>query len=212
MSEKTDTQGICQNCKYKVSRTKAKQHIEICFSQNPLEPSQANAFYVKVQWPHKKPIYWIYLAVPFKSTLSDLDDFLRDCWLECCGHLSQFIIRQEHYTSDYEYADFPLPYSELSMKIKVNKILNPGLKFTHEYDFGTTTELLLETVGLMKLANPKKIFLLMQNEIPLFKCSTCDHQATLCVEANYYCKKCGKDEEYVLPLVNSPRTGFCGYC
>lgn len=211
MSEKIDTQGICQNCNQKVNRTKAKEHIEICFAQNPLEPSQANAFNVKVQWPHKKPIYWIYLAVPFKRTLEDLDDFLRDFWLECCGHLSEFIILEEHYTADHEYADSLLPYSESSMKIKVSKVLSPGLKFTHEYDFGTTTELLLETVGLMKLIKPKEIFLLMQNESPMFKCSSCERPATLCAEETYYCKKCGKEGDYLLPLVNSPRTGMCGY-
>ena len=27
-----------------------------------------------------------------KSTLEELDDFLRGAWLECCGHLSDFEI------------------------------------------------------------------------------------------------------------------------
>lgn len=44
----------------------------------------------KSAWPHKNPIYRLYLSVPFKLKLENLDHFLRETWLECCGHLSQF--------------------------------------------------------------------------------------------------------------------------
>lgn len=75
MNEKIVTQGICNKCKEIVSTRAAKSHIAKCLNQHIKHAS--DAFLIKVQWPHKNPIYWLYLSVPFKSKLEDLDDFLR---------------------------------------------------------------------------------------------------------------------------------------
>src|SRR5262249_16834882 len=90
MDKKIVTKGICYKWKQLVNKNNAKSHINKCFSQG--EASPVDAFLVKAQWPHKNPVYWLYLAVPFKATLENLDNFLRNIWLECCSHLSQFII------------------------------------------------------------------------------------------------------------------------
>ena len=37
--------------------------------------------------------------MPADATLADLDRFLRDIWLECCGHMSQFTIGKARYIS-----------------------------------------------------------------------------------------------------------------
>lgn len=211
MDEKIVTKGVCNKCKEIVSIRTAKGHIAKCLNQG-IEDSP-NAFLVKVQWPHKSPIYWLYLSVPFKSTLEDLDRFLRKIWLECCGHLSQFTIRQKRYSSYFEPNSF-LPFEEFSMSIRNEKILVPGLKFKHEYDFGSTTELLLEVVGSVKAEATKEISLVIQNQEPEFKCATCGKKAKMIssTENNYFCKSCiKKNKDYFLPLVNSPRTGVCGY-
>jgi len=52
-------------------------------------------------------MYWMHLEVPTTITLADLDGFLRDIWLECCGHLSSFSIDGISYKShlDPEYDD-----------------------------------------------------------------------------------------------------------
>ena len=36
--------------------------------------------------------YWMYLEVPANTILRRLDNFLRDTWVECCGHMSMFVI------------------------------------------------------------------------------------------------------------------------
>src|SRR5260370_19281758 len=41
----------------------------------------------------------MHLELPANATLADLDDFLRDTWLECCGHLSEFTIKDVSYSS-----------------------------------------------------------------------------------------------------------------
>jgi hypothetical protein len=32
--------------------------------------------------------YWLHIEIPGNAMLSDLDEFLRGIWLECCGHLT----------------------------------------------------------------------------------------------------------------------------
>jgi hypothetical protein len=213
MNEKIVTKGVCNKCKEIVSIRSAKGHITKCLDQEV--GSAPDAFLVKVQWPHKNPIYWLYLSVPFKSKLEDLDRFLRDIWLECCGHLSQFTINHKMYSSDFE----PNPFSrfeEFPMSFRTEKVLAPGLKFTHEYDFGSTTELLLEVVGLINSIAAKKVKVIIQNEEPELKCVRCGKRAELIssTESGCFCESCIEEEDeelYLLPLVNSPRTGVCGY-
>ncbi|MBS0272639.1 MAG: hypothetical protein JSR85_08355 [Proteobacteria bacterium] len=214
MNEKIVTKGICNKCKQIVSIRAAKSHITKCLNQD-IEDS-FDAFLIKVQWPHKNPIYWLYLSVPFKSKLEDLDLFLREIWLECCSHLSQFIINHKRYSSNFEPNSF-FRFEEFSMAIRSEKVLVPGLKFTHEYDFGSTTELLLEVVGLMKTVANKEISVIIQNQEPEFKCISCGKKAKMIssTEGDCFCASCVKEEDddelFLLPLVNSPRTGVCGY-
>ncbi|MBK5247471.1 MAG: hypothetical protein JJE49_09435 [Peptostreptococcaceae bacterium] len=41
--------------------------------------------------------YWLIIECKENAMLQDADQFLRDIWLECCGHLSAFDIRGESY-------------------------------------------------------------------------------------------------------------------
>jgi hypothetical protein len=211
MDKKIVTKGICYRCKQLVTKKSAKNHINKCFSLVK-EHTAVNAFLLKVQWPHKNPIYWLYLAVPFKASLEDLDDFLRETWLECCSHLSQFTINNQRFSSYFE-SDSYSSIEQLSMSISSEKVLTLGLKFTHEYDFGSTTELLLEVVELIKIEATKEISIMIRNQEPEFKCSDCDEKAVMICpyEDNVVCESCSGDDESFLPLVNSPRTGVCGY-
>lgn len=36
--------------------------------------------------------YWLIIEISENTSLKELDQFLRDIWLECCGHLSAFEI------------------------------------------------------------------------------------------------------------------------
>jgi hypothetical protein len=98
-----------------------------------------------------------------------------------------------------------------------------GVVFSHQYDFGTTTELALRVAGehtAPALAGGLK--LLARNEPPAIPCSVCAKPAT------QVCRRCAEEgaaglcdacagrhdcgEEMLAPLINSPRTGVCGYC
>ncbi len=156
-----------------------------------------------------------------------MDGFLRDLWLECCGHLSAFTIDGTSYLPtppDGAFGGFFSDENEEEMrKAVVGEVLQPEMKFKHEYDFGTTTELQLGVVGAVEIPGRlKDIRILARNTAPVIPCGVCGQPARwICGQCGGYedkgivCKahagehECGG--EMLLPLVNSPRVGQCGY-
>lgn len=108
-----------------------------------------------------------------------------------------------------------------SLYAELGKVLGVGQKFFYTYDFGSSTNLNLRIVSEREgLVNPKDaVMLLARNLAPEFKCRVCDAPATLIFggawgDGSTYCKKHAKKYEgegLLLPIVNSPRVGVCGY-
>jgi len=108
------------------------------------------------------------------------------------------------------------------MDVALGDILCPGMEFHHEYDFGTTTHPSLRVVSERegRMAS-KSIEVLARNDPPLITCEICGEIATLvcaqCIwsDEGWLCDKCAGEhkcgEEILLPVVNSPRAGMCGY-
>lgn len=167
-------------------------------------------------------IYWLHLAVPQDTPLSTLDKFLRHTWLECCGHLSAFTIDGHRYALAPMSDGFDSSFQESSMDVPVSQVLRAGTKFIHEYDYGSTTEISLRVQGeLETFGKPKNVQLLARNESPQIKCESCDAFATqvcsgcLWQGRGWVCSNCATEhecgEDMLLPVVNSPRVGVCGY-
>ena len=110
-----------------------------------------------------------------------------------------------------------------SLGVPLEKVLKVGQKFTYEYDFGSTTELNLRVVserdGVVQEGDDP-VTILARNVPPVILCKVCGKPATKVVggyfnvEENAYCDKCARrsgDDEMMLPVVNSPRVGVCGY-
>jgi len=165
------------------------------------------------------PEYWMHLQVRADAPLMELDRFLRAIWLECCGHLSAFTIRGDRHASD------PIEdLDEEGMEAPICEVLSPGAEFIHEYDYGSTTELSLKVVseytGRVK-PGEAPVQLLARNEPPPLTCTVCGRPATQvctqCIDMDegWLCDECASDhecgEEMLLPVVNSPRVGMCGY-
>lgn len=216
--------GKCSFCNETFSKTAMTKHLRLCEQRKvSSETSVENQKLQKTKCFHllvegrELPRYWIHLSAPAKATLADLDNFLRHIWLECCGHLSAFTIERIRYTAS------PMrEYDERGMKIVLGDILSPGMKFYHEYDFGTTTELTLKVVSEMECeVKGKSIQLIARNEPPSISCESCGKIATqVCAQCIYegegwLCDDCTSrhkcDEDMFLPVVNSPRVGKCGY-
>lgn len=65
--------------------------------------------------------YWLHLEVRADARLDTLDTFLRNIWLEYCGHMSQFCINGEDYVSDPARE-----FGARSMNAPLEKVLAPG--------------------------------------------------------------------------------------
>jgi hypothetical protein len=188
------------------------KHLQSCMGKTQSDeehregsPSSLKFFHLVVEG-HNLPEYWMHLKVSSHARFEDLDSFLREIWLECCGHMSAFRVGRE----------------EVKKGKKLEYVLHPGMQLIHEYDFGSTTELTLKVISEFK-SNIKtgEVEILARNDPPQIKCSHCDNLATrICTEciyedAGWLCDDCAKDhkcgEDMLLPVVNSPRTGVCGY-
>jgi hypothetical protein len=220
--------GICALCGKRTTKAGMTRHLQSCLAEHePSRGESARIFRLRIEDAYS-PIYWMDVEMKARSTLEELDDFLRGEWLECCGHLSDFEIDGTTYTVPNPYDDGPFSIfadrNERTMNFKLGKILNKGTSFQHTYDFGSSTELKLRVVDERQgRAVKEAVRLLSQNEAPVWQCEVCGEDAswvcTFCMyekENPFYCQHHAEDHdcdepEMLLPVVNSPRMGVCGY-
>jgi len=214
--------GICALCEGRASRVAMPRHLAACApSHDPRGGAACELFQLRVE-AKGSPVFWIDLEIKGNSPLRRLDDLLRRVWLECCGHLSAFEIGGLRYSVIVDH-EFGFDRNERSMNAKVSSVLTRGQRFGYEYDFGSTTDLVLEVHGTRSgvLGRPAAR-LLARNEPPVWPCAVCGQPASLicpfCTdESEPFCcvthargHDCGEGESF-LPVVNSPRMGVCGY-
>lgn len=209
-------------CGKTVSKGQMTRHIKKCVEQNTEDDGQSIKLFHLIIEGKYLPMYWLHVEIPGAMTLADLDSFLRDIWLECCGHLSGFTIDEQRYSA-HPAGDMDMLFGsrEETMNKKIYRVLSQGTRFHHEYDYGSTTELKLRVVDVRERQVRKpEITLLARNEPPALMCAKCGKPATQVQAYGWgldldalFCSDCvHEDEEMCLPLVNSPRTGVCGYC
>lgn len=214
--------GKCTFCNAAFSKGAMSKHLISCKQRKVASETSARTpgspkmrgFHLVAEG-RRLPEYWMHLAVPAKATLADMDSFLRDIWLECCEHLSAFAIEGRRYSSS------PMKeYGDRGMKVAMGDVLSPGLKFYHEYDFGSTTELVLRVLSeLESESTGNSIQIMARNEPPAILCGSCKKTATkvctVCTGEEWLCDGCARRhkcaKEMLLPVVNSPRVGVCGY-
>lgn len=204
------SKGTCNFCKKTFSGSAMTKHLLSCVKcKKPI--GNKDIFLIRAG----AGPYFVYFEVNAQETLETVDNFLRELWLECCGHLSAFSINGIRYNSDCE----DLEPDEKTLKYKLSGLLSPGMTFLQEYDFGTTTELNLKVIQKRK-GSIDKIVIIARNDLPDFKCRCGNPAKEICSQCvwdgeGFLCKKCAKrhkcGEEMLLPYVNSPRTGMCGY-
>ena len=222
------SKGTCTFCHGEFSKSAMTRHLEIC-EQRAITEAKAGSRQ-KAQQTRKLHLvvegrdlamYWMHLAVTSSTALTTLDQFLRNTWLECCGHLSAFVIDGVRYAIDAGmYDDWDM--GEKSMRVRLDKVLSPGQTCSYEYDYGTTTELKLKVISERQVAaKGNAIQVLARNTPPAILCEVCGKPATevcsQCIFDNkgWLCDDCAEDhacgEEMLLPVVNSPRVGMCAY-
>jgi len=190
--------GNCYLCGASLSKIAMRNHL---FKLHGEDKGGQECSLVKIEGSGQKN-YWLYIDILKNETLEELDYFLRQIWLECCGHMSAF---------------FQTRYNEIDMNRKLGSFAT-GDKFFHHYDFGTTTETVITIMGTtIRKKQEDSVRLMARNVPPVFQCKDCGKKADFIDVENwempFYCAKCGKkhDEEMLNPISNSPRMGSCAY-
>lgn len=228
MANRTQTRGNCIYCGKEMTRGGLARHLASCAKRQEAiavadqQPGRKQTLYhlqVQDAW---SSTYWLHLEMRGNATLEDLDFYLREIWLECCGHLSAFEIGPVHYTQIF---DDGMSYGiEKPMKVQVQKLFAAGMQIPYEYDFGTTSELVIKVVGERqgKPTTKNPIVLMARNQFEPPPCTECGQPAQwVCAECAWeddssglFCEVHAEDHEHedmLMAIVNSPRTGMCGY-
>jgi len=234
-TERKKLNGKCNFCGGTFSKAAMTNHLMSCKERKTtlIKPSSGQKprrqdkkiFHLLVEGAHR-PEYWMHLEVPADATLKALDNFLREIWVECCGHLSAFTIGNVRYERETGGVDaiwtmiFGRGIPTRSMNVRMGSVLHSGLKFDYEYDFGTPTYLKLRVLSERE-GYIKSIQILARNDPPQITCEVCGKAATQvcsqCIweDKGWLCDMCAREhecgEDMLLPVVNSPRVGMCGY-
>jgi hypothetical protein len=186
--------GNCFICGKTAGKTAIKNHL-----LKDHNSGVERCYLLKAEGAYDKD-YWLFFTVALDAPMSAVDRFLRAIWCECCGHMSAFRV------GDREFG-----------KARKLSALSVGDTLLYEYDFGSTTEIIVTVVNEVSRANQReKVQLLARNVPPEEKCAQCGAPATVinAWKSETLCDNCAKgveDEEALLKIVNSPRSGECAY-
>ena len=199
--------GTCELCKQQASKSQMQRHVARCASEHDASGAPETIVQLGID-ADDHPRYWLHIEARASASLRQLDSLLRRTWLECCGHMSAFRAGA----------------SELAMGTKIGSAFpRKGVAFSYEYDFGSTTALKGQVVGMREgCLGRAPVRLLARNDLLEWRCANCSRAAVIvcpfCIHEDdcLFCEAHAQDhpcaqEEVYLPIVNSPRMGVCGY-
>ena len=223
------TKGFCKYCGKEYTKSGMLRHLAACKNRkDKLEEETAKRkcryFQITISAKYDKD-YWLIVETSENTTLKELDQFIRDIWVECCGHLSAFAINGTQYESCPDTDSFWGPPSK-NMNYRLKDVVDVGDTFGYEYDFGSTTELVVSIHSEREGEKGKReIVIVSRNNPSTIICSHCEKNKADFVNPEgfyegkpFWCEECLKKEDdedldsnYLLPVCNSPRMGVCGY-
>ncbi len=217
MAQRKQSRGRCSYCGNEYAKGGMIRHLRACperenaiaaAEEKDIEPESVYHLRAEDAW---SSAFWLNLEMRGPAPLEALDRYLRAIWLECCGHLSRF----------GEWGIDEIPKSA-----RAEQVFSPDTELMHIYDFGTSSHTQIRVMGEREGAplSEHSIELMARNEQPEVTCMECDRQAAwLCMECmieedarGTLCDEHADTHPHdaygpPMPLVNSPRTGMCGY-
>jgi hypothetical protein len=207
------------------------QHLTSCLGDLPTG-NGSSLVHLRIDATHR-PDYWLHLAVEETTSLDALDEFLRDLWLECCGHMSAFTFDDVEYTKPYteDEAVATVGVDRRPMDEPLSRVVKTTATdqdrnqvFKHEYDLGTTTELTVQVVNTVdknllgadildvvgNVPQRDGIYVLARNESPEIKCGECGSPATVVCQECLYRRGCRVAARYRAPSRVAPANGCWG--
>lgn len=234
------TRGLCKYCGKEYTKGGMLKHLHACKERKKALEAESGksrcGYYELVICGKYNKKYWLIIEIKETATLRVLDQFIRDIWVECCGHLSAFNINGVNYDAHPVETDF-WGTPARSMNYKLKDVISEGMTFEYEYDFGSTTSLSIEVrEHRMGIRTKENVTILSRNNPPEILCSICKNNPAKWVNPEgwyegvpFWCEECLEEEreddmaeddydeedyyyeDNLLPVCNSPRMGVCGY-
>ena len=217
MQEKLKSEGKCLFCGKTFAKAGINRHLAMHLKEKTTSGKPGKSFFVKVETPKKwgSTPYFLSLWIDGEAKMQDLDIFLRDIWLECCGHMSAFRNPKKSNPFNWDFFEaielaekgkikeyeklMEEGTGEVPMSRKTKDALYEGLALEYEYDFGSSTELTITVMSEYPIKADKKIVLLSRNEPLEIMCTTCGklpatQLCSVCMweDDAVFCDKCAK--------------------
>jgi hypothetical protein len=226
--------GECFVCGESLAYGEMGDHLPSCLEDAPLPSSRKTPSrgYLVGARDDERTDFWTYFLIPRSEQLVDLDQFLRETWVDCCGHLTAFRIKGQRFESHGGSSGPAHGTPTGSLAPKLFALLDDGEEFSFEYDFNRPTKLSLKMIEECTYPDVEeydeehkiawgKALMVAQNEDPEWTCSECGDEAEwVCRECGVeddgvLCEECAQehdhDDEAFLPKANSPRVGMCRF-
>ena len=202
----------CRICGNEYTKRGMAQHVRSCAENHA---GTGDAIYLRLRHDVYDPEHFLHLLVDADATVGRLDSFLRAIWLECCNHMSEVTLGRGR---------------SVAMGAPIASVLPDGAEFEYTYDFGSSTRLEGRSFGEVAwpdefaIPSPESnepIAIVARNDPPDIPCDICGEPAQWVAsmgwggENDSFCTdhavQAGLGFEMLLPVVNSPRMGVCGY-
>ena len=162
-------------------RTGIAKHLQTCKKRVDLceKAEKTEKYFELLLYGAYNKDYWLIIQIKENATLDDLDRFICDIWVECCGHLSAFEIDGVSYEREPD-DDFGWGEPAKSTNHTLKQVLTTGMIFNYEYDFGSTTEIMVKVLDHYSAQKQnEKVVILSRNNPPEFACSICGNSRSL---------------------------------
>lgn len=162
-------------------RTGIAKHLQTCKKRVDLceKAEKTEKYFELLLYGAYNKDYWLIIQIKENATLDDLDRFIRDIWVDCCGHLSAFEIDGVSYEREPD-DDFGWGEPAKSTNHTLKQVLTTGMIFNYEYDFGSTTEIMVKVLDHYSAQKQnEKVVILSRNNPPEFACSICGNSRSL---------------------------------
>ena len=193
------TQSQCLGCRKTLNTKAARNHLKSCIAKAEIPPGRTPKPMLLVSatagYDNTKTVYVLYTLMPKNVTLRDIDELLRETWLECCWHLSSFDSGGTRFVSD-GFDTGLSGYQDLSFDHRAAWAIPPDSEAEYQYDMGSTTCL---TVRAQPAPEQAQAWLaqhdidpgspVLQNLMPEL-CDSCGQEASHFRPAEVLCTGC----------------------
>jgi len=215
--EKIKSTGKCVFCNKEFSKAGIGKHLSAHLSENTMHKKAGKSYHVKIELSPRwgGGLHFLHLLIDGEMTFGDLDEFLREIWLECCGHMSAFRnpglgrgggwdlmdaydLLNKGKTAEYEKI-MEDAMGEIPKSRKTKDVFVKDLKLDYEYDFGSSTELQLTVIAEYPFV-ANGIEILSRNEPLKLMCDKCHTKTAISIctvcwgykDEGIFCAECAK--------------------